>query len=191
MNKYSLVTGVGMIYVHTVPHTACPALEADPAAAGWVSLGEFKEDVKISNAQTVAKLKTKNRTATVKAVRTDEEPKIETTLAELTMENLAKVLGNSISDVAAGAGTYGYRRVKTKRGVTVVEYAFLWRGNSCYGPWPAQYYLPRGYFEGDNAFTFAQGDYSGIPVQITALEDLDAADADALGYVEEADADML
>lgn len=173
MDAYSLLTGVGRLYIAPVG-TAFPALTASPSGS-WRELGDTQDGVDVNSDDKVELVRTDQRTGPVKATRTDETIVIKTKLAEATLENLADALGGTVTDTAPGVGTIGTREISLHRGATVAEFAFLFRGTSPYGNFPAQYELPRAYCDEVGALKYEKGKNMSIPVTFKALEDLDAA----------------
>lgn len=177
---YDILVGVGTLYI-AAANTAMPALDASPGAS-WRELGETDDGVKVSKTQNIESFTTDQRTGKVKAVRTEEGLTVETNLTEQTLENLADVLNGAVTTVAPGAATIGTKSLSMYAGADVHEFAFLFRGNSPYGNWPAQYYIPRGYFSGDVEMEYKKDDKTLVPVTFEALEDLNAAtEADRFG----------
>lgn len=173
MNAYEILTGAGRIYVAAVG-TAFPTVDATPGA-GWTDLGETDGGVKASLKQKIEKHRTDQRTGAVKATRSEEDMTIETKLAQATLENLAKILGGTVTDTPPGAGTIGTRSIVLYRGETVSEFAVLLRGKSPYGAWSAQYQVPRAYFDGDVEEDKVKDKKVLYVVKLEALEDLNAA----------------
>ena len=189
MDAYVILTGVGKLYIAPVG-TAFPALTATPTGS-WRSLGDTQDGVDVDPSDKIELAHTDQRTGAVKGTRTEETLKIKTKLAEATLENLADALGTTLTDTPAGAGTIGTREIPLHRGATVKEYAFLFRGSSPYGPWPAQYQLPRGYVSLD-ALKHEKGKNAAIPITFEALEDFNAAtEADRFGKLIAQDAAAL
>lgn len=179
---YEILTGVGTLYKAPVG-TTFPDLTATPAAP-WINLGETDGGVKVNLEQTTNIIRSDQRTGPVKAIRSEENLTVETSLKHSTLENIAILLGNSVTDTPAGAGTIGTREVALHRGATVTEYALLFRGSyqSAYGDYPAQYELPRGYFDGPAGQEYKKDGEVLLPVQFRALEDENAAlEADRFG----------
>lgn len=176
MDAYSLLTGVGHLYVAPVG-TAFPVLTATPGSP-WRELGDTQDGVDVNSDDKVELVRTDQRTGPVKATRTDETMVIKTKLAEATLENLADALGATVTDTAPGVGTIGTREINLHRGATVTEFAFLFRGSSPYGNFPAQYELPRAYCDEVGALKYEKGKNMAIPVTFKALEDLEAATED-------------
>ncbi len=171
---YEILTGVGTLYVAAVG-TTFPALTATPSAS-WADLGETEGGVTVTLSQTTVRLRTDQRTGPVKAVRTEEDLLIETQLAEATLENMAKLHGMTVTDTAAAAGAIGTREIPLHRGSVIDEYALLFRGasQSAYGDYPAQYEVPRGYYDGPISLPHKKEAKVVIPVQFVALEDTNA-----------------
>lgn len=184
---YEILVGVGTLYV-AGSGTAKPALTASPSAS-WRDLGETDGGVKIAKTQNLEPFSSDQRTGKVKVVRTEEGLRIETNLQEATLENLADVINGTVTDTAPGVGTIGTRSLKLHAGKTVSEYAFLFRGDSPYGDFPGQFYVPRGYFTDDVEMEFTKDGKTLIPVAFEALEYESAAtEAERFGIVEYQDA---
>lgn len=188
MNSYEILTGVGALYIAPASEAA-PAVDATPAGS-WRALGETKDGVKVTHDQKITKIFVDQETGAIKVVRSEESMKIETKLAIGTLENLADVLGVDVTDTAPGAGTIGLRDISNYRGRDVDEFALLFRGDSPYGEtFPAQYYVPRGYFDGAAEEEYKEDGNMLIPVTFEALVDLTAAtDADKFGKLTAQDA---
>jgi len=187
---YEILTGVGTLYVAPVG-TAFPLLTAVPGAS-WTDLGETEGGVTVSLEQTTVRLRTDQRTGPVKAIRTEENLMIGTSLAESTLENLAKLHGGTVTDTPPGVGTIGTREVPLHRGFGVDQWAILFRGTSAYGDYPAQYEVPRGYFDGPIALAHVKGDKAVMAAQFVALEDpYAAADGDKFGRLVMEDAPAI
>jgi hypothetical protein len=173
MNSYALLTNVGRIYIAPVG-TAFPALTATPASP-WRDLGDTQDGVDFNSDDKVELVRTDQRTGPVKATRSDETVVVKTKLAEATLENLADALGVTLTDTAPGSGTIGTREIPLHRGSTVGEFAFLFRGDSPYGAFPAQYELPRAFCDEVGALKYDKGKNVPIPMTFKCLEDLNAA----------------
>lgn len=180
---YAILVGVGTLYVAPVG-TAAPALTATPSAP-WVALGETDDGVKLTKTRNREAFSSDQRTGKVKVVQTEEGVTLETNLHESTLENLANAIGGSVTVTAPGSGTIGKKSLKLYTGATVGEFAFLFRGDSPYGNWPGQFFLPRGYMDDDIEMEFKKDEKTLVPVKFEALEDLNAATIyDRFGYAE-------
>ena len=180
---FEILSGVGTIYKAPVG-TAFPEVNATPVAP-WVSLGATSGGVTVVPEQTTKLIRDDQHTGPRKALRPEEMLSIETNLLNATLENIAILMGNTVTDTAAGAGTIGTRKIALRRGPTVTEYALLFRNEhgSPYGDWPAQYQVPRGFFDGPAGQPWKKDDNILLPVKFVALEDDDAsADAERFGH---------
>lgn len=175
MDAYSILTGVGSLYIAPVGSTF-PAVSATPTSP-WVSLGETQDGVDVEHDEKMERIRTDQRTGAVKATRTEETLMIKTKMAEATLENLAYALGVTVTDTAPGAGTIGIREIPFYRGATVTEYAVLFRGYSPYLDGPAQYEIPRGFFGKVDAIKYEKGKNVSIPFTFESLENLSASAA--------------
>jgi hypothetical protein len=172
---YDLLVGVGTLYIAPA-NTAMPALGTTPSGT-WRALGETHDGVKVAKTQNIETFTSDQRTGKVKAVRTEESLTVETALQSQTLENLADVINGTVTTVPPGASTIGTKSLSMYKGADVQEFAFLFVGNSPYGNWPAQYYVPRGIFNGDVELEYKKEDKTVIPVTFEAMEDLTAVSA--------------
>ncbi len=181
-SAYEILTGVGTLYIADAG-TAAPAVNETPDSSDWTELGETDDGVKITKSDEYEKLTTDQRTGAVKAVRTEETLVVETNLAQATLENLAAALGGAtVTDTAPTSTTIGTRSMGLHLGGDVNEYAFLFRANSPYGDYLAQFYIPRGFFSGEVGMEYKKDDKVLIPVTFEALENLSASsDAEKFG----------
>lgn len=177
MDAYSILYGTGSLYVAPVG-TSFPAVNATPGAS-WTSLGETIDGVEIEIEEDVEEFTTDQRTGPVAATRTSEKISISCKLAEASLENLAAVLGVTVTDTAPGSGTIGTRSMPLYRGGTMQEFAALYRGKSPYGNYNEQYEFPRGYFTIDGPLAHKKDEPVTYEVKFHLLEDLNAASASA------------
>ena len=173
---YTIIVGVGQLYVGPANEPK-PALTAVPSG-NWRLLGETDDGVKITKSRSREKFTTDQRTGAVKAVQTEEGLRIETSLVDNTLENMADASGGTVTVTPPGSGTIGTKKLGMYTGATVGEKAFLYRGTSPYGDYPAQYYLPRGYFDDDVELEYKKDEKTLIPLAVEALEDLNASSVD-------------
>jgi hypothetical protein len=190
MNQYELLTGVGRLYVAPVG-TAFPALSATPAGS-WVDVGETRDGVTITHEQTIEEAQCDQILGPLKAFRTDEALGVQTNLVCANLERMADLLGATVADTPPGSGTIGSREVHLHCGDTVKEYALLFRGDSPYGAYPAQYEVPRGYFRDAMTLNHRKGETVTLPANFRALVDLTASnDEDRFGRLVAQDATAL
>jgi hypothetical protein len=98
-----------------------------------VRLGRTKGGVTAQHNQTQKELRADQDTAPAKVTRPEESMVISFALADLTLENFAKVLNNvAVVDTPPGEGTAGYRTITMYQGLSVAQLAMLIRVPSPY-----------------------------------------------------------
>lgn len=172
MDAYALLTNVGRLYIAPVG-TEFPDLTETPASP-WRDLGDTQEGVDVNSDDKIELVRTDQRTGPVKATRVDETVVVKTKLAEATLENLKDALGVGVTDTAPEVGTIGTREIPLHRGSVVAEFALLFRGDSPYGAFPAQYELPRAYCDEAGTIKYDKGKNVPVVVTFKCLEDLNA-----------------
>jgi hypothetical protein len=173
---FEIITGVGRLYIAPVG-TAFPDLDAAPAAP-WRDVGDTQDGVTVTLDETIDDIITDQSHGSVKSSRSEESLVIETKLAHATLENLADVLGTTVTDTPAGVGTIGTRKVGLYRGQVVATHALIFRGNSAYGDWPSQYEVPVGSFQGAVEMADTRDGNRQIAVEFHAKVDPDATSED-------------
>lgn len=132
--------------------TAFPLIDVAPAVA-WVKVGssgnlnyDDAAGVTVEHSQKIVPWRASGDSGARKTFRTEEDLKIKLKLMDITLEQYALALNhNPVTDVAAGVGVAGYRKIGLSRGFTVATRALLIRGSvSPYGPddWNSQYEVP-------------------------------------------------
>lgn len=170
---------VGPVWVYYAPTgEAFPSVDTDPVSGNWLALGETDEGVTVQFGQSIEEHRSQDRTGVLKASRSEESPVVTASLLVATLENMAPLFGTTVDEVAAGAGTPGTKTLPLYRGVDVTEYAFLLRGKSAYGDYPAQYELPRAYVGGEPEFVHNKEGHVAIEIEIHVMEDMNAATED-------------
>jgi hypothetical protein len=163
--------------------TPFPDLDVEPEAP-WFKVGtngdlNYTEDgVTVSHSQSVEQWRALGATGPRKVFRTEEEFKISFVLADMSLEQYGAVLNdNLITEVAAGVGTIGTKKIGLHRGLNVHAYALLARGDhaSPYGDWPAQYEVPHCVQIGEQEITNTKGEPAALQLEFVAIEDQDAA----------------
>jgi hypothetical protein len=158
-----------------------PSVDAEPLPAAWSLIGEgfISEDGLSSDlANTITKVFVLKSTAPQRIYRTQEEPMVELSLFESTMEALAVALHGTETQVTTTAATdtvVGVKEVPIMRGATVRESAVLFRSVSPYdtapdtNDWKFQGYLPRGVFTKVGSFKFYK-EQIALPLTFELLE---------------------
>lgn len=177
METYEVLVGVGTLY-RAAADTAAPDVDDSPGG-DWTDLGDTDGGVTVTPQQTIDEHRTDQETGPVKATRSEESLVIETNLVKALADTLGAVLGNDVTETAAGADSVGTKEVGLSRGADVETYAFLFRGDSPEQDGaPGQYYIPRGYFGGEMGMEFVKDGKTLVPVEFHALVDPDASSAD-------------
>ena len=174
-----------------------PEPNVDPPATAWTPIGQgfISEDgLSADLANTITKVFVLKSTAPQRIYRTQEEPMIEFSLFEATMEALSIALHgseNQVTTVAATDSVIGKRSVPIQRGATVREAAVLFRSVSPYdtdpdtNSWHFQGYLPRGVFTKIGNFKFYK-EQLALPLTFELLE----SEANGLGQLSAQDANV-
>jgi hypothetical protein len=187
---YELLVGVGTLYI-AAAGVAMPAVNETPNAAYWSTPGNTEGGVKVNLTKSLEYFRDDQSKGPRKAVITEVGLEIETGLVSNTLENIGKLLGLTVTDTPPASGTIGTRKVGLHPG-EVTEYAFLFRGTSAYGDFPAQYYVPRGVFDDDLEIEHTKDDKSVLPLKLVALENpLAASDDEKFGIYTMQDAAAL
>lgn len=171
------------IYIGPVGETV-PDVDTTPAG-NWVEVGPTDGGQTLEHQGSAELLHDDDHTGPVKAVRPEEGLVMSTVIVGLTLENYARVL-NTVSNVSTDAGPPAIKQIPMKRGYIPNEYAMLLRGeaHSPYGDLPAQYVLPRGFFDGEPAPTYVKDEGAGLEIEFMVLEDDAQATGDEMGYLQ-------
>ncbi len=171
---------------------AFPAVEA-AVAGNWSLIGttgdrNITEDgVTILHEDETERFYSIGGTGPQKVFRIREGLMVQFTLADISLEHYRLVLNaNSVTDVAAGGGAAGFRRVDMYRGVGVTQHALLLRGTfSAYGDnWNTQFQIPACFQTGSPEPVFMKGLPAALAFEFTAIEDPNAAtDAERFGRI--------
>lgn len=181
MQPYEIIMAPFEVWLAPVGE-AFPDVDETPGG-NWELLGtngvkNYSEDgVTVTHEQTLEPHRTLGTTGPVKVKRTEENLMVEFVLEDLSMEQYAKVLNDVVvTDTPAAAGTPGHRDITLRQGGDVSTFAALVRGPSPYADgYNAQYQIPRVFQAGNPAPVFTKGEAAGLQVQLTALEDPNAA----------------
>lgn len=170
--------------------TAFPAITAAPGN-DWVLIGASgdesydPEGVTVQHPQDINLVRPLGSTAPVKAFRREEDLIINFTVWDVSGENYRLALNqNTITTVAAAAGTAGTKAINLYRGEQVATMALLLRAEvSPYGDdMRMQYEVPYCAQTGDAEAAYRKGDPAGLTFEFTALKNPNAATkAEAFG----------
>jgi hypothetical protein len=163
---YEILTGVGTLYIAALGATV-PAITATPSTF-WTSVGDTEGGVKLTIDQKITAFSSDQKTAPVKAIRTEESGMVETKLVNATLETLALLNSQTVSSATS------FKSIGLYRGATVTPFAALYRGDSPYGPFPRQYAIPAGYFDGPIEIEHTKDGNVQVPLQFVLLADPNA-----------------
>ena len=179
---YNQLYGSILAYYLAPVGEAVPDVDSVPAG-NWIALGNTEGDQPVNHAGAATKFYTNEQQGPTGAVRPQEDPTFSFSLVDMTVENYARVL-DDVANVVTAAGPPAIKTMPLKRGHTVNEYSLLGRGetDSPEGSLPAQYVVPRGFFDGEPTPTRGKDLRPMLECEFTPLEDETVADADSLGY---------
>jgi len=180
MQPYEIIVSPFQIYLAPVGEPF--SLLDDVPAGNWQLLGtsgkkNYAEDgVTVTHEQTINQIRTLGTTGPIKAVRPEENMTIELILMDCSLEHYSTLLNDpTVNDIAAGAGTPGYREMTLRQGPNVVTFSLLCKGVSPYADgWYMQYQIPVVYQGGNPAPVFTKGAAAGLACNFMALEDPNA-----------------
>lgn len=191
---YSRLSGVLRIYVAPFPE-AVDTLDG-AMAANWVELGPTDGAQTLKFIGGMEYFYDNDAIGPQKAVRPIAGFTVTATLVNLLPEEIAMALGEAPADVVDDdAGGVSIRRFPLLRDFAPVEYAMTLRGgaqpvanvDSPFGIFPAQYYVPRGVFDGEPEFVRAKDGSPGLEFTFTALHDATQGAGLELGYFQAQD----
>jgi len=164
-----------------------PALLTTPPIA-WTKLGQngdlnyMDDGIKITHPMTTKPFRGLGDPGTLKEFIDTEDLMIEVTVADWRLEVHAQALNqNTVSTVAPGVGSAGYKKMGLSRGIILSEFALLVRGTraSAYGDdYVAQYEIPRVVQIGEPNPVARRSDPFGLLFKFKALVDPNAASVD-------------
>lgn len=169
---FDTVVGPASIWVAAVS-TAFPVVDLATPAAAWVSLGETDGGCTFTPKRTTKKHVTDQSFAPKKTTVLTKEIEVSFTLAQVTLERLAKVLDDqTVVSVAAVPGvSAGYKYISLSSLATIPQYAMLIRVPSPYADGYMQIELPAVSPSGDQKLSYKKDDKTMIPTAWDVLED--------------------
>ena len=157
--------------------TVAPELASDPGA-DWALLGtngsrSISDDgLSMTFEETIESQRVLGSTGIQKLFRTDEDVMMGFSLLDVSAETFATAMsGLTVTDVAAGTGSAGYRHVPLLRGFNVLNLAILARGFSPYADdMSAQFWIPKGYASFSGSIQYVKGEAAAIEIEVMAIE---------------------
>lgn len=154
-----------------------PVINVAPASP-WVILGssgarDYDEDgVTVTHEQTIDIHRMLGATGPIKATRSEEGLMVGFTLHDMTLEQYAVALSQTVVTTAGPPAT---KEIPLYRGFEVAQFSLLVRGASPYGAFNMQYEVPVVINQSEAAPTFNKTDPAGLEFEFYALEDPNAA----------------
>lgn len=173
---YEIIGAPYEVYVAPVG-TTFPALDAAPSGS-WFKLGtsgtkSYDDDgVTVKMPQKQTEFRGAGSTVPRKTWRTEEDHYIGVTLMDVSITQVAKVLGDAaITVVAPGAGIAGESKINLTQGISVKQYAVLARGISpANEALTAQYEMDSACNDGEPEVVYSKGKPAGVATNWRAID---------------------
>lgn len=188
---FARLVGTWIIYLGPAQE---PKTNLDAVPAGnWLTIGVTDGDQVLRFTGSKTMFGDNSHTGPVKHVLPEEGCEFEFSLANLTLESLAKIKGMAAADViTTTSGAYNVKRLPNKRGYIPTRYALLARGGaveatntmSAYLAGEAQLWIPQGVFDSEPDLTFGKGNSPTPTTVFTAEEDDTQSAGNQFGYLE-------
>lgn len=140
----------------------------------WENMGYTTAPISLSRTIEEFELEVEQITNPVKRIITKEDVMVETTLAEQTAANMAKVLNGTATTVAAGASQRGYEQVVSGGASALNQYAFGFEGlyqDAANAQFPVRCFLYIATVSLNGQLQFSKRAAAGVPTQFKALAD--------------------
>lgn len=186
---YEVLAAPFTLYIATVG-TAFPLVDAVPAV-GWVKVGSsgplnYDSDagVVVEHRQTLNPWRSLGDAGSRKIFRSEEDQLVRLTLVDVTLEQYKLAINrNTVTIVAAGVGTVGYRKLGLSRGFSVDTMALLARADS--SPYMAtgkmQYEIPIAAQQGSSQVGYVKATPAGLSLEWMTLVDPSQSAAEYFG----------
>lgn len=141
----------------------------------WTPFGFTKAALSINYEYETFKAMVQEALGPVKKRKTSEELTAETTLAEVTADNLALGTEGTVTQTAAGPGQAQKEELEAGGTFTLTPYTFGFEGlyeTDDGEQFPVRFFIHRGTVSLGGALEFGKEDYPGITLHIEADEDL-------------------
>lgn len=189
-SPYEVIGGAPIAIYHAPVGTAFPTLDEDVDTNDWTLLGKNGDlnydgggGIEVGHPQSINKWRAYGEAGSRKAFRTDEDTTFKVMVVDLRLETLSIALnGNDVTEVAAGPGTVGYKKIGLSRGLDMDHRAYLVRllaspyGDGDVDAWIGQYEFPRAIMTGSPTKKYMKGEPVGLELTFDSLVDETAAD---------------
>lgn len=186
---YEIVGMPADIYIADVGATF-PDIDATPNPATWTKLGTSgslnytPDGVKAGHPQSMNVWRSLGSAAPRKVFRTEEDGKYGVSVADMTLEQFAQAMGNTVGSSTSVPGTADYKKIGLSRGLNIATVALLIRvpGGSPYmgddTPGNLQYEIPRAQYTGSPEVAWKRSDPAVLDMEWMALVDPSASSDD-------------
>jgi len=143
-------------------------------AGNWKDLGYTLTPITVGFNQEVYKLEVQQVTLPLKGLITSQEVMIETTLAEITAQNMALAFGGTVATTAAGTSQVALEELKSGGSSSILYYAWGLEGlyvDASNNQLPVRVLVYKGSATLNGNLNFSKSEPVGIPLQITAWAD--------------------
>lgn len=150
-------------------------IDVDEAWGGnWARVGFTKTPTVLAIEEEQFGIEVQELLNAIDRVAIKQSARFETTLAEVTGEYLALLLGGTPSTTAAGAGQKGYEQLDVVSRFLLTKYIVGLEGSRLVAgvAQPVRFFFPRCTLMVGGELEFSQktSDYTGLPIQISALD---------------------
>jgi len=189
-SPYEVIGGAPIAIYHAPVGTAFPTLDEDVDTNDWTLLGKNGDlnydgggGIEVGHPQSINKWRSYGEAGSRKAFRNDEDTTFKVMVVDLRLETLSLALnGNDVTEVAAGPGTVGYKKIGLSRGLDMDHRAYLIRllaspyGDGDVDAWIGQYEFPRAIMTGSPTKKYMKGEPVGLELTFDSLVDEDATE---------------
>ena len=150
------------------------SIDVDEAWGGnWARVGYTKTPTVLVLEEEQFDVEVQEILMAIDRVAIKQTARFETTLAEVTAEYIALLLGGTPATTSAGAGQKGYEQLDVVSRFLLTKYVVGLEGSRLVSgvAQPVRFYFPRCTLMVGGEIEFSQktSDYSGLPIQISAL----------------------
>ena len=143
--------------------------------AGWLDVGYTAAPLSVEYTYEKTKKEIQESISLVGAKKSAESLKLETTLAEFTLDNIAHAWGGVVTETPAGAGQVGKEEISGGDNTSIDQrmYGFEGSWEDDEGTlWPIRFIIFKGGVEVGGKLEFGKAVQTGIPLKIEAYADM-------------------
>lgn len=140
----------------------------------WTELGYTNAPITLSYSYDEYEVEVEQVTLPLRRTKTGEDVMIETTLVEITADNLQLAMGGAVTTTAAGAAQRGFEELRAGGETALDTYAWGFEGryeDATGTAFPVRLFLWKATATLNGDLAFAKAQETGIPIQVKALAD--------------------